>query len=262
MERLYLFFVSLSTPTPLEPTPAPRARWIDLLLVLVVGLSVFLLTTGLLGYLLRDASMPVLVTALTLANFFSLGGSVAVFGIWRGWLSLADLGLWPPRFHWAWLIVIGGVTVGLLPIRLLLAYAALILVEGNLDSLNARQELLGTEFSILGFLATFIGVGILAPIAEEMFFRGALYTWFRRRFNFWVAVIVSSVLFGLAHFDSLGVVLSSLVMGVALAIVFEYTRSLYTAIGIHILNNSLAVLLLYLVLGLMELFPQLKNLQP
>ena len=249
-----------STPPLREPTP--RAYWLDLFLVLGMGLGVFFLTTGVIGYLLPEASMPQLVLALTLANFISLGGSVAVFGLWRGWLSLADLGLWPPRFHWAWLLVIGGVTVGLLPIRLLLAYAALILVEGDLDSLSARQALLGSEFSLLGFLVTFIGVGILAPIAEELFFRGALYTWFRRRFNFWVAVSVSSVLFGLAHFDSLGVVLSSLVMGVALAIVFEYTRSLYTAIGIHILNNSLAVVLLYVALGLMELFPQLKNLQP
>ncbi|MBL8045697.1 MAG: CPBP family intramembrane metalloprotease [Anaerolineales bacterium] len=254
--------MSLATPIPTEPAPAPRARWLDILLVVAVGLSVFIFTTGLIGYFLQNANTTLLVAAITLANFFSLGGSVVLLGLWRGWLSLADLGLWPVRFHWAWLIVISGVTVLLLPLRLLLAYAALILVEGNLDSLSARQELLGTEFSLLGFIVTFIGVGLLVPISEELFFRGALYTWFRRRFNFWTAVIVSSVLFGLAHFDSLGVVLSSLVMGVAIAVVFEYTRSLYTAIGIHMLNNSLAVFLLYLLLGLMELFPQLKNLQP
>lgn len=254
--------MSLATPTLIELPPAPRARWRDILLVVMVGLSVFILTTGLIGYYLQTANTTLLVAAVTLANFVSLGGSVVLLGIWRGWLSLADLGLWPARFHWAWLFVIGGVTVLLLPVRLLLAYAALILVEGNLDSLSARQELLGTEFSLLGFIVTFIGVGILVPISEELFFRGALYTWLRRRFNFRWAVIVSAALFGLAHFDSLGVVLSSLVMGIAIAIVFEYTHSLYTAIGIHMLNNSLAVFLLYLLLGLMELFPQLQNLQP
>lgn len=229
---------------------------------MIVGLGVFIVTTSLIGFYLQNANATLLVAAVTLANFISLGGSVLLLGVWRGWLSLVDLGLWPARFHWVWLIVISGVTFLLLPVRLILAYAALILVEGNLDSLNARQELLGTEFSILGFIVTFIGVGILVPISEELFFRGALYTWFRRRFNFQVAVIVSSVLFGLAHFDSLGVVLSSLVMGLAIAVVFEYTRSLYTAIGIHMLNNSLAVILLYFLLGLMEYFPQLRNLQP
>lgn len=254
--------MSLSTPTPIESASTPRVRWLDILLVIIFGIGAFVFTNILVDTYFGEDRSPAFLVAVVLSNFVSLGGSVLLLGVWRGWLSLADLGLWPARFHWVWLIVISGVTILLLPVRLILAYAALILVEGNLDSLNARQELLGTEFSILGFIVTFIGVGILVPISEELFFRGALYTWFRRRFNFQVAVIVSSVLFGIAHFDSLGVVLSSLVMGLAIAVIFEYTRSLYTAIGIHMLNNSLAVVLLYLLLGLMEYFPQLRNLQP
>ncbi|MGQ0604215.1 MAG: lysostaphin resistance A-like protein [Anaerolineales bacterium] len=247
-------------PAIAEHTPPP-ARWLDLVLYLVGGFGSFLALSIAVGFLAGENRTLALAGA-GLANFICLAGTVYVFGIRRGRLSWAGLGLFPPRWRWLWLLLIAALTLALLPVRALVALLTLWLVEGNFDSLQARSDLLTPEFSLIGFTITFLFVGILAPISEELFFRGALYGWLAARYRVWIAVLVSSTLFGLAHFDSLGVVVSSFIMGVMIALVYEYTRSLWAAIAIHVLNNSLAVLLLYAVLALLKLFPQFQPASP
>ena len=239
--------------------PAPSVpRWRDFALYLGVGFSAFLLATLVVGAAIQQSGSG-LILAIGLANFISLAGTVYVIGLRGKRLTLAELGLWPVKWKWSWLILIISVTVLLLPIRVILALAALILVEGGLDSLQGRSDLLMPGLSWPNFLASLIAIGLLAPIAEELFFRGALFGWLRRRFALWAAVLMSAALFGLAHFDSVGVMISSFIMGVAIALVYDATQSLWTAIAIHAFNNSLAVSLAYLALLLLKLFPQLRT---
>jgi len=40
------------------------------------------------------------------------------------------------------------------------------------EALQVRAELFGGELSLARFLVTLVGAGLLAPIAEELFFRG------------------------------------------------------------------------------------------
>jgi membrane protease YdiL (CAAX protease family) len=152
-----------------------------------------------------------------------------------------------------------GVAILLLPGRALLGLLAQQLIEGNLDSLQARSDLImggALEFTWFGFWSTFIGAGILVPISEEMYFRGLLHTWFwRKSGRFWLRVLASATIFGLAHADSIGVVFASAVIGVVNAIAYERTRSLFIPILVHMTTNSVAVLLIYLMLALAELIP-------
>ena len=105
---------------------------------------------------------------------------------------------------------------------------------------------------------TFLGVGLLAPVSEELYFRGLLHGWFRsRRFAFWLRVLLSSTLFAVAHFDSVAVVASSFVLGVANALLYEWSRSIWVPIAMHVLTNSIAVELLYAALAVLEYFPML-----
>ena len=60
-----------------------------------------------------------------------------------------------------------------------------------------------------------------------------------------MAVVASSLLFALAHIDSIGVVASSLVIAVVMALAYERTKSLWVAIAIHVVTNTTAVLLTY-----------------
>lgn len=83
-----------------------------------------------------------------------------------------------------------------------------------------------------------IGAVIVAPIAEESFFRGLLQTVIgangRRR---WVAVVVTSVLFGLAHGSQWQVVPALALLGLILGVLYERTGMLFVPILLHALFN-------------------------
>lgn len=101
-------------------------------------------------------------------------------------------------------------------------------------------------------LITGLSVVVLAPIAEEMFFRGFLYQGLRRKLAVVPAGIVSALIFGAAHIQP-GAVLGLLllipaitVLGFILAWVFERRSSLVPSITAHALFN-LVGFSLYLV---------------
>ncbi|MBK8905526.1 MAG: CPBP family intramembrane metalloprotease [Anaerolineaceae bacterium] len=245
---------------PVEVSPPPQS-WLDLASYLLVGIGSFLLVSTLIATQFQELSLGASFL-LFLANFFCLGGTTVLLGIRRGNVSWAQLGLRPFRWRWQWLLIGIGLAVLLLPGRAVLGLLVQILVEGNLDSLQARSDLIlggALEFSWLGFLSTFVGVGILVPISEELYFRGLLHTWFwGKTSRVWLRVLASSALFALAHADSLSVVAASSVIGVVNAIAYERTRSLFIPIVVHVTTNSAAAVLLYLSLALMELFPMLQ----
>jgi membrane protease YdiL (CAAX protease family) len=104
-------------------------------------------------------------------------------------------------------------------------------------------------------LLNLIGAGLLVPIAEELYFRGLLYGWLKTRLGFWLRVLISSAIFGLAHFDSIAVVASSFVLGMVNAVAYEKSKSLWLPIAIHMVTNSAAIILLYLAMVLVQFMP-------
>ncbi|MEE0859507.1 MAG: type II CAAX endopeptidase family protein [Acutalibacteraceae bacterium] len=92
-----------------------------------------------------------------------------------------------------------------------------------------------------GNVIYFIAVAIIPPIIEEFLFRGAILGSLRKKHGDAVAIIVSSVLFGLAHANFVQTpvtFLSGLVMGY-LAV---KTNSIVTPMILHCVNNSIAVI--------------------
>jgi membrane protease YdiL (CAAX protease family) len=79
---------------------------------------------------------------------------------------------------------------------------------------------------------------IAAPIGEEVFFRGLLYNALKRRLNIPAAIAISGLLFALVHFGPLAMVVI-FPMGMALAYVYEKTRSLWVTICMHATANGL-----------------------
>ena len=93
-------------------------------------------------------------------------------------------------------------------------------------------------------LAT-VGAGVLfvviAPVAEEFFFRGFLYGALRSRLRVPLAALAGGVVFGSLHvFTGLEAVPLLIAMGVILCLLYERTQSLYPCIAFHALNNALA----------------------
>jgi uncharacterized protein len=85
---------------------------------------------------------------------------------------------------------------------------------------------------------------VLAPIYEEMFFRGVLYRACRQRLGRPIALILSSVLFGILHTNAAGF-LSLTLLGGVLAVAYEYTGDIRVPIlahGIFNLNTLVIVL--------------------
>lgn len=100
----------------------------------------------------------------------------------------------------------------------------------NLDVFNQYQILL------------LIGFGILTPIFEELIFRGFILRFLSERFSFWIAAILTSFFFGIAHTYSLGVMVITFFMGLLMAILCKKTKSIIPAMLFHIINNTLSFL--------------------
>ncbi|HDR7793367.1 TPA: CPBP family intramembrane metalloprotease [Bacillus luti] len=87
-----------------------------------------------------------------------------------------------------------------------------------------------------------IGFAILTPIFEELIFRGFILHFFSERFPFWIAAVVTSFFFGIAHTYSLGVMVITFFLGLLMAILCKKTKSIIPAILFHIMNNMFAFL--------------------
>jgi len=86
--------------------------------------------------------------------------------------------------------------------------------------------------------------GVLAPLSEEVFFRGFLYPAFRNRWGVWRGMIFTSLIFGLLHFD-LFRVLPLVLGGIWLNRMYEKSGTLYLPILAHaVWNLTMTVLLL------------------
>ncbi|KAF0097495.1 MAG: abortive infection protein [Rhodospirillaceae bacterium] len=89
-------------------------------------------------------------------------------------------------------------------------------------------------------LQTLAVLGLLAPIAEELVFRGLLYGWLAGRWSNLVAFVLSSLAFAAAHTEPLHI-LMVLPLGFWFGWLRWRTGSLVPTIVAHIINNTIAV---------------------
>lgn len=107
----------------------------------------------------------------------------------------------------------------------------------NTDTL--LQQAKTEPLTVMGALA---GSVLIAPLCEEIFFRGYLFGGLLRGMRPLAAVILSALLFAIAH-GLIGSFAPLLLIGVVLAVVRWRTGSLWPGMAIHICNNALATIL-------------------
>lgn len=89
--------------------------------------------------------------------------------------------------------------------------------------------------ALMAFTAMFV-----APICEEIVFRGYLYPIAKKYTNRWLAVLFTGLIFSIGH-GSLAALLPLFILGSLLALVYEFTGSIWAPIAVHFCFNSLTV---------------------
>lgn len=177
-----------------------------------------------------------LMVGLTLLNSVVVG---AVFMALR-WSPFSRS--YMQKRPWAVLIWTALLALGSIPLSD--AFSSLTNVKMPADALQLLTTLVTHPWG-------WIAVGVLVPIAEEMVFRGAilrtLLTLCGHRWR-WGAIVLSALLFGLAH-GNMAQLLNATLLGCLLGWLYYRSGSIAPGIVFHMVNNSMAVLLVRLMPG-------------
>lgn len=240
-----------------SPAPGdapPRATW-------SVGEAVIAYLLGLLASTVAVAPVVAGRDPESLAPDLQVGVGIVV-----ALVTLATLVLWLRIRHPG-----AGAALGLRAVRPirdlrdgflfgLLLYPAVAFVVASLVQIAIRlltgreataPEQIPDGLTRIGVTVVLVAGVLVAPIAEEVFFRGILYGAIAARYGFGRAALGSALLFGLVHFmrgpwtDALLLMTVMVPTGLALAWIRARKGSLYASIGAHMAFNVIGVVLIF-----------------
>lgn len=162
----------------------------------------------------------------------------------RGWRRLGDLLGVTKRPGW-WILW--------LPVVMWVLYMSTTIIVGIIAKLvlpwldvDQEQQVGFQDISQpLEYVAAFIALVILPPVAEELLFRGYLFGRIRERAGFWLTTAVVSIVFGLVHLQwNVGIDVA--VLSVFLCYLRERTGSVWSSIALHAVKNGVAYFFLFI----------------
>lgn len=170
----------------------------------------------------------------------------SLFGTFAGNLSTGllsirlgerPLGGWP---SWRWWIAAPLVSLGLVIVAN--GWGHLLAALGHPPESQGLAETLARE---TGWVRTTILVYVvmLAPLAEELMFRGWFQSLLTRRFGAKLAIVGQALVFGAIHMDRLWAIPPLVLIGLACGWLRARSGSLLPGLIVHALNNSLAAFL-------------------
>jgi membrane protease YdiL (CAAX protease family) len=222
--------------TPAWPAWAPFAALLVGVAIAFVGATVVYVIALATGYH-GDGQTPAMTIASTaIQDVGFVAGVVGIAAATAGRPSVAQLGLRPVRFGHGlgWMVLT------------YLAFQAFASVYQVLVHTNARQDTLtalGAGRSTINLVLTAILVCVLAPIAEELLFRGFFFPALRRVVPTLAAATITGILFGLVHIigTPIALIVPLAALGFALCLLYLKTGSLIPCMALHALNNAIAL---------------------
>ena len=100
----------------------------------------------------------------------------------------------------------------------------------------------------------FLASVVIAPLVEEIFFRGFLFQGFRQKYGWVAAIFLSSFFFAAAHLDPVAFI-PTFILGCVLAYTFHRSNSLWPGIIFHFLINAFGLISLYIITQFPNLIP-------
>ncbi len=244
-----LFPPPMAQAPPQQPAPraqgwpwwtAPAALVSGIVLAAVAALIVDILVALLGGVSITSSAKlpPGLELADTAVQDCAFVGSAVLFAyVTTRAVSAWQLGLRPPRVSWR--------ACAAFVVALLVAFLIFNVIWAELVNVSTKEKVLedlganeGTALLLLSAALTCV----MAPICEEILFRGFIYKALCSLRGRWLAAVLTGILFGGVHAGSAPAVdlVPLAVLGFGLCLLYRRTGSLYPCIAAHSLNNSIA----------------------
>jgi membrane protease YdiL (CAAX protease family) len=208
-----------------------------LVLGIVMGMLVVPAVLGGIAFVI--AGDPDSDAALIVAQAFFAAGLIGtpfvvyrIVGI-RAAASRLGLRRFKPLSGIGWILAAYGIFIGVTAIYSLVV---------NTESEQQVLQDIGQEKDTIVLVFQGILVIGLAPVSEELFFRGFLFGGLRGKMSFWPAALISGIFFGLIHVlgGTWEVIPPLALFGILLAWLYERTGSLGPPMLMHALQNTIA----------------------
>jgi len=227
------------------------AQAIALPLWVLIGFGVALVIVQQLVYILVDLGVSFtnvdssILNAVIAAVIYILSIAIVIGIPWyirRDFVTREDLGMTRlPNWTDIFLSPVGFI-IYLIGSGLLVYIASQIIPGFNADQTQS------TGFTHLmyysQYLVAFITLIIVAPLAEEILFRGFLYGKLRKIMPVWVAMIITSALFGFVH-GQWNVGVDVFALSLVLCGLREVTGNIWAGMLLHMIKNGIAFYILF-----------------
>jgi uncharacterized protein len=222
---------------PRWPLWAPFAAMLATLIVAAVGVGVIALIVELAGFESAEDPAPGVTIGGTYVQDLALIGSALVLA------RLLDAPATPGKFGLRLTALKPAIGWTLLSWFAFFAFATAWGVALGIEEQDDLPDELGVDGSTAALVAVSLLVCVLAPIAEELFFRGFCFTALRRTLGMLPAAALTGIIFGAIHLGGTDVefIVPLMVFGFFLCLLYVWTASLLPCIVLHALNNALAL---------------------
>ena len=233
---------------------------IILSIIMVIGIGFFILVSGVLlalniyGEVNSPGAMRIQLLAQSLALFLT----PPIILMYALKLPRAEfLAVKAVQFKRSYLLYFTLIVVGSLLTIDLLAHLNEYLIQDAQwaeswikkgEKIIALQNVLLSNMTPATLLANAIIFVVVPAIGEELFFRGMLQGLFTKRLNHHVAIFLTATIFSVIHEQILSF-LPILFMGVLFGYIKHWTQSIWIPIGLHFINNGLALAGAYIANG-------------
>ena len=199
-----------------------QAAMVSLLFILVI-------------ILVEDLRLGFYALLVTFLIEFILVTAVWLFAVSKYRISWSALGLWKGPGGLGVMLAAAALVAGL---AVQVIYLRLLELIG-VDTTGATPSTFLEEGGVLLVLLSLLAL-LVAPFAEELFFRGFVFVGLANRFGFWWGAVGSAAVFSLVHIEPVKI-FPLFILGLLLAWVYYKTGSLWTPVLMHFLNNGIAL---------------------